>query len=76
MQFGEGGREVGLHLMQRYNQNDRNDKCSQSLYERGAQQNVMRVHSGLAGVMDIIEITHVTAEIHNCLHTLDQGAVE
>lgn len=40
-------------LMQRYNQNDRSDKWYQSLYERGAKQNLMRVDFRLAGVMDI-----------------------
>lgn len=42
-----------FRLMQRYNQNDRSDKWSQSLYERGAKQNLMRVDFRLAGVMDV-----------------------
>lgn len=44
---------VAFRLMQRYNQNDKSDKWSQSLYERGAKQNLMRVDFRLAGVMDV-----------------------
>lgn len=63
-----------LGLMQRYNQNDRSDKWSQSLYERGAKQNLMRVDFSLAGVMDI---THPESwdNRHHCWNPVQQDSI-
>lgn len=71
MQFGQG---VFFCLMQRYNQNDRSDKWSQSLYERGAKQNLMRVDFRLAGVMDI---THPESldNRHRCWNPVQRDSI-